>query len=227
MKVAALFSGGKDSNFALFEASKKHEISCLVTMVSENLESYMFQTPGNDFVDFQAECLGIDLIKVKTLGEKEKELVDLKKALVLAKKKYGIEGVVTGAIKSAYQSSRIQKICYELDLWCFNPLWQIDEHKFLEEIVSCGFEVMIIGVFAYPLSKKYVGKIIDKKLIKEFFEMEKKYSISPAFEGGEAESFVLDSPLFKKKIEIVDFEFLEEGENCVTMIIKKVEMVDK
>ncbi len=223
MKLAVLFSGGKDSNYALYEASKKHEIACLISMISDNKESYMFQTPGNDFLDMQADSLNIPLLKIPTKGKKEEELKDLKLAIQIAKEKFGIEGVVTGAIKSAYQSSRIQKICYELEIWCFNPLWQIDEHQFLQKLIKSKFEVMIIGVFAYPLTQKYIGKILDEKILEELFEIEKKYSISPAGEGGELESFVLNGPLHKKRLNIKGTPKMD-SENSGIMQIEEVNL---
>lgn len=112
MKLAALLSGGKDSNFAMFLASHEHDITCLLYLDSESSESYMFQKLGHDLIDAQAEAIGVPLIRIKTSGEKEMELEDLRKGLIQAKEEYGVEGLVTGALKSAYQSSRIQRICF-------------------------------------------------------------------------------------------------------------------
>ena len=77
MRVAVLYSGGKDSNMALFLARKKHSIGCLITIKSKNLDSYMFHTPNINFVKEQAMALEIPLIFLGTKGEKEKELKDL------------------------------------------------------------------------------------------------------------------------------------------------------
>ena len=226
MKVAVLYSGGKDSNFALYEASKFHNISCLITIKSTNNESYMFQTEGIDFVKYQAECLELPQIEVLTDGIKEKELDDLKKAIKKAKDEYNIEGIVTGAIGSIYQASRVQKICNELNLWCFNPLWQKDQVKFLKELVENNFKVVIVGVASYPLTEKYLGKILDKKLIEELVDMQNKYQINPAGEGGETESFIIDAPIFKKKIEIKKSK--KEWENYSgKLIIEELKVIKK
>ena len=224
MKTAVLFSGGKDSNYALYNSIREGlDVVCLISMISKNANSYMFQTPGINFVKLQAESMNIPIIEYITNGEKEVELNDLRDAIILAKEKYGIEMVVTGAIKSVYQSSRIQKICNDLNLWCFNPLWQVDEVKFLRELVKNKFEIIIIGIASYPFDEKLLGRIIDERLIKELIDMQKKYKISPAGEGGEYESFVLNSPLFKKKIKIIDFEKKYKN-NCGSLIIKKIKL---
>ena len=227
MKVAVLFSGGKDSNFALYEASKFYDVSCLISMNSINKESYMFQTPGNDFVKYQAECLDIPLIYYETKGIKEKEVEDLKKAIILAKDKFGVEGIVSGAIKSVYQTSRIQKICDDLDLWCINPLWQKDEVKFIKELIKNKFDIRIIGVFSYPLTKEILGVKYNYNFLEKMIELNKKFGVSIAGEGGELETFICDSPLFKKKIEIKDFLINMDLENSGILEIKKVKLINK
>jgi len=197
MKLGVLFSGGKDSNYALFEANKTDEVKVLISLDSKNKDSYMFHTPIED-VDKQAKKLKIPLIKFKTKGEKEEELKDLKKAIEKAKKEFKIEGVVTGAVASTYQASRIQKICDELDLWCFNPLWQMNQEKLLRDLIKDGFKFKIVKVAADGLDDSWINRIIDKKAIDELVKLRKKYRFNVAFEGGEAETEVIESPLFRK-----------------------------
>src|SRR4030042_1145240 len=165
MKLGVLFSGGKHSTLALHKAAKKEEIVCLITLVSENKESYMFHTPNIDITALQAEALDLPLIKKVTEGKPEEELKDLEEAIAQAVKRFKIEGVVTGAVESAYQSTRIQNICDRLNISCINPLWKKNQQALLEELVSQGFKVIISGVFAYPLDQSWLGKEIDKALI--------------------------------------------------------------
>jgi predicted ATP pyrophosphatase (TIGR00289 family) len=111
MRVGVLFSGGKDSTLALSKAMKEHEVVCLITIISKNTESFMFHTPNIEITKLQAESIGLPLIQRITEGKKEEELEDLRKAVVEAKENYRIDGIVTGAVESVYQSKRIQKIC--------------------------------------------------------------------------------------------------------------------
>jgi len=125
MKLALLLSGGKDSLYAGFLAKKhRHELACLITINSENKSSYMFHTPSINQTKKQAQAMALPLIIQHTKGKKEAELHDLEKAIKLAINKYHIEGIITGAIQSTYQASRIQSICNKLKIECFNPLWQ-------------------------------------------------------------------------------------------------------
>ena len=138
---------------------------------------------------------------------------DLEEAIKDAIDKYGIEGVITGAIKSVYQASRIQKICNKLNIKCVNPLWQINELNYLNDLIKANFKVVIVGVFAYPLNQSWLGREIDSMFIEDVKKMKDKYEIHPAGEGGEFETFVLDCPLFNKPLKIKSYEDFEEGEN--------------
>jgi diphthine-ammonia ligase len=226
MRLGVLFSGGKDSTLALQYAAEKEEVACLITLVSENRESYMFHTPNIDLTALQAEALGLPQIIKETHGEKEKELSDLEDAIVQATREYQIEGLVTGAIESVYQAERVQRICYNLGLWCFNPLWKHDQKALLEELLEKRFEVIISGVFAYPLDEKWLGKQIDTKIIHMLVELQQKYGISPSGEGGEIETSVIDSCLFKKKIEILDYD-IEANGNSGIFNIRRAKLVQK
>lgn len=203
MKLGVLFSGGKDSTYAAFLAKKAgHELSCLISVFSKNPDSYMFHTPSISKVEKQSKTMNIPLIKTKTKGEKEIELKDLEKGIKTAIKKYKINSVVTGAIESVYQSSRIQKICNKLKIECFNPLWQKPQIELLKELIKNKFEVIITAVAAYPLDKNWLGKKIDKHFIKKIIPLHEKYKINPAGEGGEFETFVLNCPLFSRGLKI-------------------------
>lgn len=214
MKLGVLFSGGKDSTYAIYLAKEHgHEIKCLISLVSENKYSYMFHTPSISKVKQQSRVMNLPIILLKTKGEKELELKDLKRAIEKAVKRYKIKGVITGAVESIYQASRIQKICNELNIKCFNPLWKKDGIELLKDLLENKFKIILTGVFAYPLGKSWLGREIDKKFIGEILTLSKKYKISPAGEGGEFESFVIDCPLFKTPLKIKSFKDFRGGEN--------------
>ncbi len=212
MKVGVLFSGGKDSTYAALLAKQQgYNLGCLISLKSLNEESYMFHTPAIEFVEKQAKAMDLPLILQETKGEKEDELVDLEHAIKKAVKRHDIAGIVTGAVASVYQASRIQTICNNLGIECFNPIWQKDQFELLEELVKHRFEIILTGVFAYPLDKKWIGRTIDKNFIEKMRDLNSKYGINPAGEGGEFESFVLNCPLFKKPLKIEEINLSGEG----------------
>ena len=220
MKCAVLFSGGKDSTYAVYIAKKeRYTISCLISVISENPESYMFHTPSILEVEKQAESMNIPLIIWYTKGEKEIELLDLEMVIKKAKNDFGIEAVITGSVESAYQASRVQKICDTLELDCFNPLWQKNQIELLYELLENNFKIIIIGVFAYPLDKTWLGRIIDNRFITNVKNLQKKFDINPTGEGGEFETFVLDCPLFNKELNIKKYKISGKN-NSWSMEIK-------
>ena len=203
MKLGILFSGGKDSYLAMHLASEEHEISCLLTIKSSNQDSWMFHTPAIKWTELQAESLDIPQVIQETEGIQGDELNDLFTLIKKAKKKYSIQGIVTGAIASTYQSTRIQKICNKLDLWCFNPIWQLSQEKLLEKLQIYNISSIITGVAAEPFDESWLGKEIDSFTISELLIYSKKYRINPAGEGGEFESLVINAPMFSKKLEVL------------------------
>ncbi len=226
MRLGVLFSGGKDSTLALHLAEEKEEVVCLITLVSKNPESYMFHTPNITVTELQARALGLRLVTVGTEGKKEEELADLKHAIVDAKTKFKIDGVVTGAVESVYQASRVQRICNKLGLWCFNPLWKLDQKMLLEMLIEKNFNAIISGVFAYPLDETWLGKPINEQFIKRIVILQEQYGISPSGEGGEIETTVLDAPLFTQKIAVTD-SMIDWRGSSGTFQIKRAKLVPK
>ena len=228
VKLGALFSSGKDSCYAMWTMIKQnYSIECLISIASKNKDSYMFHTPNIEFIKEQSKAMEIPLVWQETEGEKEKELEDLKEALIKAKELYKIEGVVSGALFSSYQRDRIEKICDGLGLKIFTPLWHKNQEMELRELINEGFEVIVSSVAADGLGEKWLGRKLTLKDVIELKDLNKKYGINVAFEGGEAETFVLDAPIFKKKIIVKKAEKKMEAENLGNYIIKEVELAEK
>ncbi|MDO8428480.1 MAG: diphthine--ammonia ligase [Candidatus Diapherotrites archaeon] len=206
MKICGLFSGGKDSTYALFKAIQAgHEIVCLLTIRAERDDSYMYQVSNIELTELGAEAMDLPLVVEYSTGIKELELSELRTALTELKSKLGLEGVSTGAIASRYQADRIQKICDDLGLKTFNPHWQRNHEELLREMLAHDFKIMIHAVAAQGLDNDlWLGRILDNQAVEELIQLNKKFGVSLIGEGGEFESLVLDCPLFKKKIEIVE-----------------------
>jgi len=203
--IAALFSGGKDSCLALWMMQQKgFSVECLVSIIPKNPDSFMYHKPSLEILKMQSEALGIPLVVERTAGEKEKELAALKKALALAKKRFKITGVCSGALYSTYQRDRIQKLCEGLGLELFSPLWHMDQVAELKMLVDSGF-VFIISKVA-GLNKDWLGRRIGRKEIAELEELSRKKGIHAAGEGGEFESMVLDAPNFRQRIAILSMK---------------------
>ena len=220
MKAAVLFSGGKDSTMAIYKAIEEgYSVEYLVSMISDNPESYMFHVPNIHITELSSEAMGIPLIKAKTHGVKEKELDNLGSVLKDLKDK-GVEAIFAGALASKYQKSRIDQLCKDLGLISKAPLWHVDPKEYMEEIINLGFEVIIISVSAEGLDESWLGRRIDSKLLDEIITLHNKYGMHMAFEGGEAETLVLDCPIFKKHIKILESSNVWDRDNGYLLITK-------
>ena len=195
-KLVALTSGGKDSNAALYRMKRRNnEISCLLTLRSENKHSYMFDSKKTEKdLEWQAERLGIPLMVQKTKGEKEKELEDLKEGLKRAKKKYKVEGVIAGALASTYQRDRVENVAEEVGLKVFAPLWQEDQERYMQWLIREGFKVEITSVAARGLTEEWKGTVLDSNKVDELIELSHEYGFNAAGEGGEYETKIIGFP---------------------------------
>jgi ABC transporter with metal-binding/Fe-S-binding domain ATP-binding protein len=203
VRLGVLFSGGKDSAFAAWKAMGKEEVACLITVLPSNPESYLFHTPNLHLTGLQAEAAGLPLVSVPSEGIEEEEVADLSRALSLAVEEHGIGGVVTGAIRSVYQATRVQRVCHALGLWCMNPLWLRDEEVHLSDVISSGFRFIISAVAAAPFGEEWLGREVDRAALWELTAIARRHRVNLAGEGGEYETLVLDAPFFRKRIDIV------------------------
>ena len=223
LQLAALVTGGKDSILALYRAQQMgHTIQVLATIIPERSDSYMFHFPNIHLTDYIAEALEIPLVKAKTSGVKEKELEDLKKLL----ESLDVDGVVTGAVLSSYQKERIDRLCDELGLKSVAPLWHKDQLEIMKDLIDLKFKVILVGVYAYGLDQTWLGKEITREALEKLVELNKKFQISLVGEGGEYESLVLDAPIYKKRLEIIEAE-INYKNNSGIFIVKEAKLVDK
>lgn len=222
MRVAVLFTAGKDSTLALEIARELgHEVLCTLTLVSENPESYMFHHPNINLAALASEAIGVPNLRHKTKGVKEDELFDLETAIA----GLDVEGIVTGAIASTYQKSRVEAICRKLGLESINPLWGMEPKEVLETSVGIGFDTIITAVSADGFDESWLGRHMDAECIKDLERLNRKNGINIAFEGGEAETLVLSCLLYRgSRIVVEDSEKVWEG-NSGTLVIRKAGLV--
>jgi diphthine-ammonia ligase len=220
MRVAALFSGGKDSNYALFCAQHYGwDVSHLVSVFSASPESYMYHVPAIELTRLAAESIGLPLIEVVAPPEPEAELLPLKDAL----KGLGVDGIVSGALASEYQRRRIDQICQGIGIKSFAPIWHKGQRDYVWEMVGEGFEIMITGCYAEGLDESWLGRILDEKALVALDRLHDKYRISVAGEGGEYESFVRFGPHMSRRVHV---EFDKEWRRDSGKIIVKKAWLD-
>ncbi|PIZ50715.1 TIGR00289 family protein [Candidatus Woesearchaeota archaeon CG_4_10_14_0_2_um_filter_33_13] len=228
LRLGVLFSSGKDSTYAAYIMQKQnYQLSCLITIKSNNPDSYMFHTPAIELALLQAEAMELPIILQETEGVKETELKDLEKAIKYAKEKYQIDGIITGAIFSTYQRDRVEKLCDILGLKVFSPLWHKPQERQMQELLDNKFKFIFTSIAADGLDKSWLNKVITKKELELLKKLEKKIGSNIAGEGGEFESLVLDCPLFSRKLIIKNVDVVEENKFTAHLIIKKAKLIEK
>ena len=217
--MAALFSGGKDSTYAVYVAQQwGWDVRYLVTIFPKP-ESMMFHVPNLHLTPLHAEAMGIEHVTCESDSGEESELKALREVL----KGVEVDGVLTGAIASDYQKSRIDGVCHDLSLTSFSPLWRKDPLTILRDIVAAGFEVIVTGVAAEGLGRDWLGRLIDERSVEELEELEKEKGISPSGEGGEIETLVIDGPNFERRICVVD-SVVEWNGTSGEMVVRGAEL---
>jgi ABC transporter with metal-binding/Fe-S-binding domain ATP-binding protein len=201
------------------------EVACLVTLLSENPESYMFHTPNIHLTRLQAEAIGLPHVARTTKGEKEAELDDLRAAIEEAVSAHRVDGVVTGAVASVYQQGRVQRICDGLGLRCLSPLWQRDQLSVLHDLLRLRFEVIVSGVFAPPLDGTWLGRRLDPAMVDELARLQQRWGINPAGEGGELETTVLWAPMFRRRL-VLDSSTKREGPTWAVLQVERAHLAE-
>ena len=213
MKLAALFSGGKDSTFAIYkEKSRGHVIACAVTILPKSDESTFLHYPNIHMTKLQVQSMHIQHLFSQTdSNDVEIEMREIEKLLVKAKKDFGIGGLVHGGILSEFQKNHFETICNKLNLKIFSPLWKVDQKEYMKSLIESKFRFIITSVSSAGLEDSWLGKEITVDEVEKLEQLAKKYGFNLSFEGGEAETLVLDCPLFSSPIKIIKSQKIWDG----------------
>ena len=221
MRLASLYSGGKDSSFSLYVAEQSgHEVPYLVNIVPEDRASWIFHTPNLNVVPVLAEAMGKEAILGRSTGEEDSDMEGLRRAL----EGLDIDGVVTGAVWSDYQWDRINLVCGDLGLKVISPMWRKDQDMLMEQIIDSGIRAVIVGCYAEGFDESWLGRPINHDTLKDLKALRKKYGISIMGEGGEYESMTLYIPGFTHAFEIAEAE-KEWKRNDGTLRVKSLRPV--
>ncbi|WP_257298963.1 diphthine--ammonia ligase [Haloarchaeobius sp. FL176] len=218
-----LFSGGKDSSWAVYRALEEGlPVSHLLTVHPEG-DSYMYHVPATELTALAAESIGIEHVNVspddfgaasaEDAGEQgDAELEPLEAALTDLADDIdgGLAGVTAGAVESEFQTSRIQAMADRLGCDVFAPLWQEDPAELAEAMLDAGFEITILQVAAHGLDESWLGRTLDADAFEELQELNDEYGVHVLGEGGEFETFVTDGPHMERAIEL-EYETVWEG----------------
>ena len=227
MRVAVMFSGGKDSTYAVWLLQHQAwTIPVLVTVKPPSTESFMFHYPGIEASGLQAQALRIPQVVVETKPGDREGLEDLTKTLDRLKQEFGIGGIATGAVASEYQKTRFDRVCESLGLQSYSPLWQKSPGRIVEGLMQLNMKIIVTGVAARGLDESWLGRELDVKAWEDLKRISQRYGIHLTGEGGEYESLVLDGPTFEAAVRIEKMHKVWEGQSG-HVVIDEALLVEK
>jgi ABC transporter with metal-binding/Fe-S-binding domain ATP-binding protein len=217
----ALFSGGKDSSYALYRALETGlDVGRLVT-VHPTGDSYMYHVPATRLTSLAAESIGVQLVEVEpgdldaasatdAGAQGDAEIEPLEGALADLDADVGVAGIVAGAVESEYQTSRIEALAGRLDAELYAPLWRGDPPALAEAMLDAGFEIRIVQVAAAGLDESWLGRRLDRSALADLVGLNEEYGVHVLGEGGEFETLVTDGPHMERPI-VLEYETVWEG----------------
>ena len=213
MKLAALFSGGKDSTYSIYKARQMvHDVKCLITLFPKSPNSHLLHFPNIKLTKLQSETMNIPhLVTELETDETNQEMNALGILLKKAKQDFQIDGLVHGGISSEFQKKRFENICKENNLNILTPLWKTNPKEYMNELINSGFKFILTSVSSDGLDETWLGKIITVSDLSKLSELSEKYGFNLNFEGGEAETFVVDCPLYSYPIQIIKSKKIWDG----------------
>ena len=213
MNLGSLFSGGKDSTYAIYLAQKQgHNVTCLLTVFAKSEESHLLHHPNLQWTKLQSTSMKIPQLTIKSESdETNDELFALETLLKNAKEQFHIEGLVHGGIKSQFQKEKFETLCSKLDLIVVTPLWNAEPEQYMKDLLDSNFVFIMITVSSDGLDDTWLGKTISKSDIDTLRDLSNKFGFNLNFEGGEAETFVVNCPLFSNSIKINQAKKIWDG----------------
>lgn len=191
MKVFCSWSGGKDSCLSCFKAILEgHRAEYLFTMFSTTGRCTRFHLLSRELLLAQSQAIGIPLYH--------------KRALAFFKR----EDVESGVFGNLYLNEHrewVEKVCAEAGIIPLLPLWGMEGKDLLRQFIEAGFEAVVTAVQADLLSAHWLGRRIDEEFINEI----EKEGMDTCGEEGEYHTFVVDGPIFKKRIAIKDTKVIK------------------
>lgn len=196
-KVVALFSGGKDSSYAVARADEKYEddggVDSLVTVRAREA-SMMYHVPATELTSLIADAAG----KEHAVYE---EGDDATEPLREAVADLSPDVLAAGAVASEYQMSRVEKVCDEFGVEAYAPLWGANPEEALRDVTD-EFEVIVTAVAANGLDETWLGRTLDEEAVDELIALRDEYGVHPMGEGGEFETLAVAGPHMEGRLRI-------------------------
>jgi uncharacterized protein (TIGR00290 family) len=195
-KGLVLWSGGKDSSLALYEARRTHDIVALLTTVTEEYDRISMHGVRCSLLDAQVQSLNYPIEKVFIPPQCSNAIYEERMRAVLDRHvQEGVRAVVSGDLFlediRRYREERLA----QAGMHGVFPLWGIDTKELARRFLDLGFRAILCCVDGQALAGRFAGRYYDEALLEDL-----PPQVDPCGENGEFHTFVFDGPLFGSPI---------------------------
>jgi diphthine-ammonia ligase len=214
MSYISSWSGGKDSCLAAYLAlGQGFKISHLVNFISQEFKRVSFHGTEARLIQLQSQAIGIPLLQKQTTWEEyEQEFKEAVQSLL----PQGIKGMVFGDIYLDEHKEWVERVCGDLGIEAIEPLWNKDTEEVFTGFIEAGFEAVIFSARAELIDEGWVGQRLDRK----FLAYLKTRNIDLCGENGEYHTLVVNGPLFKRRIEIIEGKTINRDNHWLLDTVK-------
>ena len=198
-----MVSGGKDSTMAVdYAIEKGWEISYLISVKPNRTDCYLYHFATVEFTKLQAQAMGLKHFLINCDVADPKKEAELIRDVV---KNNPVDAILLGGVGlQRTQIKSIENVVKEFGIKVIVPHQDWDHEQLIKEAIQKGYEIMITNVAVDGLDQNWLGKKIDSKSLEDLKRLSEKYGFHVGGEGGHYDSFVINGPIFKKRINVVD-----------------------
>lgn len=227
MDVAVMYSGGKDSNYAVKYALKRGwKVKYLLSVKPSRTDCFLFHYATAEHTGLQAEAMGLKHhLLTCSVADPEKE-AEIVRQFVAANEK--VDAVLLGGTGlQATQIRSIQDALRPHGVEVFATHSGEDHSDVFEQMIKDGFRIMLTQFAAEGLTTEWLGRIIDEKAYSELKSLSERFGFHLGAEGGHWDSFVVDGPTFRKRLVVQESEKVKESAHSGYLVIKAVKLQPK
>ncbi|AGB39880.1 Dph6-related ATP pyrophosphatase [Natronococcus occultus] len=215
----ALFSGGKDSSWALHRALEAGRDVRRLVIVRPPEGSHAYHAPATAVTRLAARSIGIPIVDAglpatdleppdlratgrssATDGTEEFESLEVVLERLDDEFDGGLAGVVAGVVGNEFQVDRLRSLCDGLGCTFLAPLWRAEPRALATEMIDGGLEIVIVEVSAPGFDERWLGRRLDRNALIELEALGREHGVHLLGEDGAFETIVTDGPHMERPI---------------------------
>jgi len=186
-------------------------------MITEDGQRSWTHGLSSELLQMQAQAIGIPLVQRRsTMATYESDFG----GVILALKEDGVRGGVFGDIDLEEHRQWVERLCQQVDITPYLPLWGLAQEKVLRDFIGLGFEAIIVVTRAEFFGEEWLGRKVDLNFLSHLAELKKTSGVTACGEAGEYHTLVTDGPLFKQRVEILETSRVLREEHWFLEILK-------